>query len=262
MTPPSGTATVNPMPRTLPADPLFATILCGADNLSGGVVARRHAGWLAEPDADLDIVPASSLLQDDRGALAERCEDYDLLVLPDSDSTRALVGEVPIPVLLARWCLYDRDLTDEILVAASTRAGAERAAELAARLARSRGGSVTVVAAPRRSPELARAIAASSRIIFSTAGKPPRVLGEAAPPEISIQRAAVQIGASLLVVAVGGDAWDAALVADVARFAGCSVLTVPAPVRLRTRFTRADAGHIAWGRCLAPPRAASAAGIA
>ena len=239
MTPPAGAATVDVMPRMSPTDPPFAAILCGADNSSAGVAARRDAGWIAAPDAELEIVPASALLYAGRGALVQRCTDHDLLVLPDSDRTRRLIGDVPIPVLLARWSPYD--LTDQILVAASTHAGAERAAEIAARLARGHDGSVTVVAAPRRSPELARAIAASSRIIFAAAGTPPRVFADVAPPELAIQQAAATIGASLLVVAVGEDAWDPAPVTDVARFAGCSVLAVPAPAPAPRRFTRSTA---------------------
>ena len=222
----------------------FPSVLCGADNGQTGVAARRQATWLAGEDGLVEVVPRRELTDAGAPALAGRCKGHDLLVVGSEADAHALIAAAPIPVLLARWCPLDRDVTDEILVAVGDHAGAARAAELAALLAASRRGSVSVVAVPGRSRELARAIAATQRIVLSTAGTSAPLVRELARPEVAIPRAAAQIGASLLVVGVGDDAWSAAEAGHIARHAACSLLAVPdrvsarsAPVSSRSRRT-------------------------
>ena len=137
-----------------------------------------------------------------------------------------------------------RDVTDEILVVVGDQAGSSRAAELGARIARRHRGSVSVVAAPGRSRDLEHTLAVSGRIILCTAGTTPRVVSEFAAPELAVPTAAAEIGASLVVVGVGDDAWDPAIASDIARRTGCSLLTVPAPTPVIRRFTRVGAERI------------------
>jgi hypothetical protein len=218
---------------------LFPSILCGTDNGPSGVAARRQAAWLAHPEGFVAMVPTRELTTHGPDALAARCEDHDLLVLGSEPEAHALIAQARIPVLLARWCPEGRDVTDEILVAVGAHSGAERAAALAARIAARHRGSISAVAAHGPSPELAHALAATNRIILCTAGSTPHVLGEMAPPEIAVPNAAAQIGASLLVIGVGEDAWDPALASDIARRLGCSMLAVPEPAPVVHRFSRA-----------------------
>ncbi len=232
------------MPVPCPYSTLFTSVLCGADNGPMGVTARRQAAWLAGADGLVEVVPPRELTDAGAPALAGRCTGYDLLVLGSKANALAMIAAAPIPVLLARWCPLDRDVTDEILVAVGDHAGAARAAELAALLAVRRRGSVSVVAVPGRRHELARAIAATQRIVLSATGTSVRLLSELARPEVVISGAAAQIGASLLVVSVGDDAWSAVEAGDIARHAGCSLLAVPdsliarsAPASSRSRRT-------------------------
>jgi nucleotide-binding universal stress UspA family protein len=221
----SGDAGGMPAPRHIST--LFTSVLCGTDNSASGVAARRQAAWLAGPDGLVELAPRRELTDLGSRALAERCRGHDLLVLGSEGDARTLIAGAPVPVLLARWCATGRDVTDEILVAVGDHAGAGRAAELAAHLAVRRRGSVSVVPAPGRIHDLARAIAATERIVLCTAGMMPRMLGEVARPQATIPRAAAQIGASLIVLGVGDDAWSAEEAADIARHTGCSLLAVP-----------------------------------
>ena len=131
-----------------------------------------------------------------------------------------------------------QDLTDLILVAVGDHACAARVAELAARIARDHGGAVAVVAAPGRFGDLDRALAATARILVSTLGASPHVLGELASPAVTVPAAAARIGASMIVAGVGDDAWSPGFVADLARRTNCSTLAVPAPTRAGRRFVR------------------------
>jgi nucleotide-binding universal stress UspA family protein len=215
------------MPAPRPTSTLFTSVLCGTDNSASGAAARHQAAWLAGSDGLVELVPRHELTDLGSRALAERCRGHDLLVLGSEGNARTLIACAPVPVLFARWCPAGRDVTDEILVAVGDHAGAERAAELAAELAVRRRGSVSVVPAPGRIHDLSRAIAATQRIVLCTAGTTPRLLSELARPEVAIARAAAQVGASLLVLGVGDDAWSAAEAADIARHTGCSLLAVP-----------------------------------
>ena len=227
-----------------PPTPLFSSVLCGTDNGPSGIAARRQAAWLAEPEGALELAPTRELTGHGPSALVDRCEGHDLLVLGSERDSHALLRHVPIPVLLARWCPEDRDVTDVILVAVGDHAGAARAATLASRIARRHRGSMSVVAVPGRSRDLEHALAATERIILCTSGTTARVLGGPARPELAVPMAATEVGASLLVVGVGDDAWDAALASDIARRAGCSMLAIPAPAPVIRRFSRSDAGRL------------------
>ena len=127
--------------------------------------------------------------------------------------------------------LVQRDLTDRILGVVSDRVDVTRVAELAARMVRRHRAAVAFVAAPGPSRDLDRALAATSRIMLRTAGVTPRVMGVPAPLDLAVQEAAAAAGSSLLVMGVGAGAWDVTLACDVARRAGCSVLTVAAATR-------------------------------
>ena len=232
-------ARLRAMRDSVPSTPLFSSVLCGTDNGSSGLAARHQAAWLAEPEGAVKLVPTRALTRHGPRALVAQCAGHDLLVLGSEPEPHALIRHAPIPVLLARWCRERCDVTDEILVAVGGEAGAARAAELAARIAARRRGAVSIVAAPGRSRDVERALAAAGRIILCTVGSTPPVLVEPVPPELAVPRAAAEIGASLLVVSVGDDAWDAALASDIARRAGCSLLTVPVPVPVTRRFDRA-----------------------
>jgi hypothetical protein len=232
------------MPAPAPYPTPFPTVLCGADNGQAGVAARRQAAWLAGEDGVVEVVPLREIADAGAPALADRCRGHDLLVVGSEANAPALIAAAPIPVLLARWCPLDHDVTDEIIVAVGDHARAVAAAELAALLAVRHRGSVSVVAVPGRTRGLARAIAATQRIVLCTAGTSAPLLGELARPEVAIPRAAAQIGASLLVVGVGDDAWSAAEAGHIARHAACSLLAVPdrvsarsAPMSSRSRRT-------------------------
>jgi nucleotide-binding universal stress UspA family protein len=223
------------MPAHRPTSTLFNSVLCGTDNSASGVAARRQAAWLAGPDGLVELIPRRELTDLGARALAQRCRGNDLLVLGSEGNAQTLLAGAPVPVLLARSCPADRDVTDEILVAVGDHAGARRAAELAAHLAFRRRGSVSVVPAPGRIHDLSRAIAATQRIVLSTAGTMPRMVGEAGRPERAIAKAAAQVGASLVVLGVGDDAWSTAEAADIARHTGCSVLAVPEAITRSAR---------------------------
>jgi hypothetical protein len=211
---------------------VFPSILCGADNSACGIAARHQARWLAGPEGAVEVVPARGLTGLELAPLRRRCEPHDLLVLPSLAETHALATGAGVPVLLANWCPDGKDVTDDILVAVEDPATAARAARLAAQMAACHRGTVSIVAAPTRSRELERAIAASRRIIVSTVGTPPRLLGDLDTPQRVVAKAVAAAGATLLVLGAG----DPALVAELARFAGCSVLAVPAPVPAAARF--------------------------
>ena len=240
-------ARLRAMRESVPSTPLFSSVLCGTDNGPSGLAARHQAAWLTEPEGTVTLVPTRALTRHGPRALVAQCAGHDLLVLGSEPESHALLRHAPIPVLLASWCRESCDVTDEILVAVGGKAGAARAAELAARMAARHRGAVSVVAAPGRSPDLERALAAAGRIILCTMRSTAPVLVEPAPPELAVPKAAADIGASLLVVSVGDDAWDATLASDIARRAGCSLLTVPAPAPVTRRFARAGAD-----RALAP----------
>jgi hypothetical protein len=221
--------------------PLFPSILCGAHNGPTGIAARRQAAWLSGADGVVEIDTPRALTGHGTAVLAERCEGHDLLVLPADETTPRLIPDSPIPVLLARWCPGGHDLTDRILVVVGEHTGSSRAASLAADLANRHRGAVAVVAVPGRSRQLEHALAAAERIIVRTTGAAPAVHDALSRPALAVPGAAARTGASLLVTAIGDDAWEPETASDFGRFSACSVLTVPPRVPSVRRFPRAAA---------------------
>jgi hypothetical protein len=219
-------------PRTTPA---FRAVLCATDNSACGIAARRQAAWIADDEHAIECVPTRAVTMATRDELLDRCSGHDLLVIGADADAPALVRHVPIPVLFARWCETGNDVTDSILVAVGPRGGAGRAAELAGQLARRHGGSVSLIAVPGASHDLSHALAAAGRIVLETTGDTPRIVGAATPAWIAVPRAAAASQASLIVLGIGDGGSDREAASDIARFAGCSVLIVPAPVPARPR---------------------------
>jgi hypothetical protein len=219
-------------PRPTPA---FRAVLCATDNSASGIAARRQAAWVADDEHAVTFVPARAVTMATPEELLHRCSGHDLLVIGADADEHALVRHVPIPVLFARWCETGADVTDAILVAVGPRAGAARAAELAGRLARRHKASVSLVAVPGGSHELTRALAAAGRIVLQATGSAPRIVGDVTPAWVALPRAAAASQASLIVLGIGDDRSDRDAASDIARFARCSVLVVPAPVPARPR---------------------------
>ena len=167
--------------------------------------------------------------------LMDRCAGRDLLVIGADADAHALVRQLTIPVLFARWCQSGNDVTDSILVVVDQRGDAARAAELAGRLARPHRGSVSLVAVPAAARALERALATAGRIVLQTTGSTPRIVGDVAPAWITVPHAVTASQASLVVLGIGDDDSDRETACDIARFAGCSVLIVRAPVPARPR---------------------------
>ena len=167
--------------------------------------------------------------------LMDRCAGRDLLVIGADADPHALVRQLTIPVLFARWCQSGNEVTDSILVAVGQRGGTARAAELAGRLARRHRAAVSLVAVPAASHELTRALATAGRIVLQTTGSAPRIVGDVTPAWITGPRAVTASQASLVVLGIGDDGSDRETACDIARFAGCSVLIVRAPVPARPR---------------------------
>ena len=149
---------------------LFPSILCGTDYGAAGIAARRQAEWLAGAEGDVELVPTHTLTRHGPEALCTYCEGHDLLVLGSEAEAHAVLPDVRIPVLLARWCPDGFDVTDRILVAVGDHPGSVRAARLAAAIAARHRGEVALVAAPAPSHEIEHALAASGRIVLCTAG--------------------------------------------------------------------------------------------
>jgi hypothetical protein len=209
--------------------------LCATDNTASGIGARRQAEWIAEDEHAVEFVPVRAVTMATRDELLQRCTGRDLLVIGADADAHALVRQAPIPILFARWCEPGHDVTDTILVAVGQRGGASRAAELAGRLAHRHRSSVSLVAVPGAAHELDRAVAAAGRIVLQTTGRAPRIVGAVTPAWIAVPRAAAASHASLVVLGIGDGSSDREAAYDIARFAGCSVLVVPAPVPARPR---------------------------
>lgn len=219
-------------PRPTPA---FRAVLCATDNSVSGIAARRQAEWIADDEHAVEFVPVRAVTMAAPDELMDRCSGRDLLVIGADADAHALVRQLTIPVLFARWCQTGNDVTDSILVAIGQRGGAARAAELAGRLARRHRAAVSLVAVPAASHELTRALATAGRIVLQTTGSAPRIVGDVTPAWISVPRAAAASQASLLVLGIGNDRSERDAASDIARFARCSVLIVPAPVPARPR---------------------------
>jgi hypothetical protein len=226
--------------------PAFRAVLCAADNSASGVAARRQAAWVAGDEHAVDFLPVRAITLATPQELRHRCSGHDLLVIGADADVQALVRHATIPVLFARWCETGSDVTDAILVAVGQRDGAARAAEIAGRLARHHDASVSLVAAPGCSRELSRALATAGRVVLQATGSAPPIVSDVAPAWVAVPRAADLGHASLIVLGIGGDDRSHREAAsDIARFAHCSVLVVPAPVPARPRHVRASVRQLA-----------------
>jgi nucleotide-binding universal stress UspA family protein len=209
-------------------DAPFASVLCGIDRSVNSRAARDQAALFASPGGTLELVPAPRLTRHADRALRDACAGHDLLALgADAEAFRA-VEQTSIPLLIARWCPVPSDVASTILVAVDGSPDSGRAVELAGRLAAAHGGSVVLLAAPPRDPALARAIAASRRILVETTGAAPRLIGEQAPREEAICSAALAVTASLVVFLTGHGENARRDAGRLASRVGSSVLAIPA----------------------------------
>jgi hypothetical protein len=188
--------------------------------------ARQQAATLGDA-GEVEYIETPRLPSN--SALLDRCDGADVLVLGADEDAAALIGRASLPLLLARSCPSDADVTDRILVAVDDKSEPHRAAELAGRLASLHGGTVAV--APFLEPRgaLERATAAASRIVLQAAGLVPRVYG--APTELkrAVLSAVAAMDATLLVLPLGSEASTRSNAALIARLVGCSVLVIPVP---------------------------------
>ena len=207
--------------------PMFASVLCGADNTAAGYTARRQAELLASPGGSVEVVPAATLIRRAPERLRDRCRDHDLLVIADGPGAHRTLEYAPIPLLLARWCPGGpAALAESILVTVDDR---EEAVELAGRLSACYGSRVALLAAPRNDPALERALNACERIVLERTGAAPTILGRELPLERAIAARCENVGATLLVLGTGGAGIAPRTAADIAARVGCCVLAFPVP---------------------------------
>jgi nucleotide-binding universal stress UspA family protein len=220
----------------------FNAVLCAEDRSTTGRAARRQARLLASPGGTVEFVHTSRLTRHGPRALQGACDGYDVLVLGAGAGAYTVLRDAPIPVLVARPLPLGTELTDAILVPVDGSAESVRAVELAARLASAHGAAVTVLPTSPHDPNLARAVAASSRVLLRATGEPPAVFGGQAPPERAIPTAASTLRASLVILGCGFDTIAKSATATTAGFIGCSVLAVPHSAKTgsgrRTRRSR------------------------
>jgi hypothetical protein len=173
------------VPDARPAPPAhaFGSVICASDRTSIDDEARRQAARLVSPGGVIELVAASRLTRRGKRALRDRCDGYDLLALGACAEACTAAANAPIPTLIARRCAPGIEVTDTIVVAVDDSPESSRAAELAGRLAAEHGGTATILATPPLDRALARAIAASFRILWRATGAAPRVIGEPRPPE-------------------------------------------------------------------------------
>jgi hypothetical protein len=214
-------------PTLAEANPLFGSVICVVYRGSTGHVAHEQAAALgAGGDVEYIVTPRPA---EGTGALLDRCDGADLLVLGAGDDADSVLRRASLPLLLARWCPPGTRVTDRILIAIDDDSEPDRAAEAAALLASRYGGTVAVVSAPAPNRMLERATAATSRIVLRSAGLVPHVYGRGAPMERAILSAAASMDASLLVLPLGGTEHARNQAISIARFVACSVLTIPVP---------------------------------
>jgi hypothetical protein len=205
----------------------FASVLCATDGSADPETARRQAVSLASPVALVEHVSAAELTQCADCPSHSNGDDDVLLAIGSGAAAHAAVEAAASPILIARRCPLGTEVTDRILVVVNHASESGRAVEIAGRLAALRGGAVTLLAAPREDRSLARAISASTSTIVAATGVAPRVLGEQAPPERSIPRAAARLNASLVVLESGSSRRERREAARIAGAIGRSVLVIP-----------------------------------
>jgi nucleotide-binding universal stress UspA family protein len=230
-------------------------VLCASDRTANDQEARRQAKLLASPVGTVELVSASRLTRhghrmlhdscEGHRMLHDSCEGHDLLALGAGSAAQTAVQHASIPILIARRCPPGTEVTDSILVPVDASPESSHAVELAGRLAAAHGGTVTLLAAPRRDAVLQRAIAAGGRILLRATGAAPRVVGAQLPRERTVPSPAATVTASLVVLGSAGSEVERSVTADIVGGLGCSVLVVfaGAAARATTRpDSSADAG--------------------
>jgi hypothetical protein len=216
--------------RTDPRSP-FASVICLVDRSAAGHAARQQAATLAAGGA-VEII-ATPRPGRGGGALLDRCDGADLLVLGAGDEAIDLIAHTSLPVLLARSCPAGVAATDRMLLAVDDESDVRPAAELAGVLAARHRGTVAVVRAPALNRTLERATAAASRIVLQEAGMVPEVYEQSVPATHAIVAATAAEDASLLVLPLGNTKSARSRAAAIARLVACSVLLIPALPAIR-----------------------------
>jgi nucleotide-binding universal stress UspA family protein len=207
--------------------PVFTSAVCAAGRSPTGHVARHQAAALVDPDGTVQSISAYAAARHGHGALLDRCDGADLLVLAAGGDSHTVLKHASIPVLLARPTQLGTEVTDRIIVASDVSPESRRAAEVAGLLAAGRGAVVAIMPAPEPDPAVQRAVAASGRIVLASTGMASPVLGDQPPLERAIPVAAAALDASLLVLPLSTES-ARSRAALIARRIGCSVLAVPA----------------------------------
>ena len=202
------------------------SVVCAVDRGSNSRAALRHAQLLVSPRGSVDCIPSAELLNHGASAVRAGCEGHELLLVGAGSAAFGALEHTTIPTLIARSCPLGRDVTDTILVPVDGSSECAEAALLAGTLAAQHGGTVTVMAAPRRDSELQRALAASTREVLDATGVTPRLIGGHIPPDRTIPLAAASLSASLVVLGSGPTKAARSVTAQIARRVGCSVLVV------------------------------------
>jgi len=134
-----------PRPTLADTTPLFDSVICAVDRGPTGHTAREQAAALgAGGDVEYIITPRPT---GGSGALLDRCDGADLLVLGAGGDPDSVIRRASLPLLLARWCPPGTRVTDRILIAIDDESEPDRAAEAAGLLASRYGGAVAVVSA-------------------------------------------------------------------------------------------------------------------
>lgn len=202
----------------------FESVVCLGDRTSAGLAARQQAAALSGGGA---VEHIGTPRPGRAGALLDRCDGADLLVLGARDDAIDLIERAELPVLLARGCPAGATATDRMLLAVDDHSDPRRAAEVVGVLAARHHGTVAVVRAPAPNRALERATAAASRIVLQTVGTVPQVREQGRRREHAIVAAAASMDATLLVLPLGSTTYERSTAASIARLVGCSVLSIP-----------------------------------
>jgi nucleotide-binding universal stress UspA family protein len=206
----------------------FSSVLCAVDRTANGDAARRQAELLASPGGTVELLPLPQPTRRGLQALIDACDGHDLFAVGARAAALGAAQHAPIPTLIARRCPLGTKVTDRILVPVDGSPESREAVELAAQLAATHEGTISVLQTPARDAALQRALAASNRILLHATGATPRVLGQPVPRERAIPAAAVAVSASLVVLGSGSSEDAKNATARITSSVGCSVLVVPA----------------------------------
>jgi len=185
--------------------------------------ARDQAASLTSLGGTVEVVSADHLT---RGVLSD-AGGYDLVVVGGGAAAFRALEQARIPVLIARPCPLGIDVMDTIVVPVDGSPESSGALDLAGSLAGARGGTVTLLAAPRIDLTFQRAITSSCDALLRATGLAPHVIGAPRPPEVIIPSAAATLRASLVVLHAGRDPTERRMARLMVAAIGCSVLVLP-----------------------------------